>query len=81
MTRISLVVALFAIALMGCGPSYPEAPPMKEVYSTIDAMARRTQGDYTKLTPAEQSEIDSFARGHGKDYIAKRYKIITTGGK
>jgi hypothetical protein len=81
MPRVSLIVAFVAIALVGCGPSYPAIPTMKQAYATIDDMARRTKGDYTKLTPAEQSQIDAFARGHGKDYLSKRYKIITTGGK
>jgi predicted lipoprotein len=80
--RVSLiVVGVLALAMFSCGPSQPPIPSMKEAYATIDDMARRTQGDYTKLTPAEQSQIDSFAKGHGKTYLAKRYKIITTGGK
>ena len=80
--RVSLVlVGILALAISGCGPSQPPIPSMKDAYATIDDMARKTQGDYTKLTPAEQSEIDSFAKGHGKDYLAKRYKIITSGGK
>jgi hypothetical protein len=54
---------------------------MKDTYNTIDDMARKTQGDFTKLTPKEQDDLNSFARGHGKQYLLSRYKILTTGAK
>jgi len=82
------LIAVAAVAVIGffgframSGPSYPAIPTMKDTYRSIDDMARRSQGDFSKLSPDEQAELNSFARGHGKEYLANRYKIITTGGK
>jgi|GEM_PF-5292949 len=82
------LIAVVVVAFVGfvgykslSGPTYPPVPSMKDTYQTIDDMARKTQGDFSKLSPQEQSDLNSFAKGHGKEYLAKRYKIITTGGK
>jgi hypothetical protein len=79
------ILAIGAIGFFGframSGPSYPAIPTMKDAYQSIDDLARKSQGDYSKLSPQEQASLDSFARGHGKEYLAHRYKIITTGGK
>ena len=82
---IIIVLAVGFIGFVGykslSGPSYPAIPAMKDTYQSIDDMARKTQGDFSKLSPADQNNLNSFARGHGKEYLANRYKIITTGGK
>ena len=87
----ALYLALIAVVVVGVvgflgyralsGPSYPAIPKMTDTYKSIDDMARRSQGDFSKLTAEEQSNLNSFARGRGKEYLANRYKIITTGGK
>ena len=82
------LIAIAALAVIGffgykvmSGPSYPAIPAMKDTYQSIDDMARKSQGDFSKLSSEEQSNLNSFARGHGKEYLANRYKIITNGGK
>jgi hypothetical protein len=79
------VVGLALIGFIGykelSGPSYPNIPTMKDAYQSIDDMARKSQGDFSKLSPDEQANLNSFAKGRGKEYLANRYKIITTGGK
>jgi len=74
------VVGFFGFRTLS-GPSYPAIPTMKDAYASIDDMARKTQGDFSKLSPQQQADLNSFARGHGKEYLANRFKIITTGGK
>jgi hypothetical protein len=82
---IIAVVVVAAVGFFGyralSGPSYPQIPTMKDTYTSIDAMARKSSGDFSKLSPEEQANLNSFARGHGKEYIANRYKILTTGAK
>jgi hypothetical protein len=79
------ILALVVIGFVGfkamSGPTYPAIPQMKDTYKSIDDMARSSQGDFSKLSPDQQADLNSFARGHGKEYLANRYKIITTGGK
>jgi hypothetical protein len=82
------LIAIVILALIGffgyrvmSGPSYPNIPTMKDTYQSIDDMARKSQGDFSKLSAQEQANLNSFARGHGKEYLTNRYKIITTGGK
>jgi hypothetical protein len=87
MSPVTLVViAVVAVALIGffgyrvlAGPSYPAIPSMKDAYQSIDDMARKSQGDFTKLSPKEQDDLNSFARGHGKQYLLSRYKVLTSG--
>jgi hypothetical protein len=61
------------------GPSYPEIPSMKQAYQSIDDMARKSQGDFSKLTAQQQLDLNSFARGHGAQYLSSRYKVLTSG--
>lgn len=82
------LIAILAVAVVGffgframSGPSYPAIPKMSDAYKSIDDMARKSQGDFSKLSADEQANLNSFARGHGKEYLANRYRIITTGGK
>jgi hypothetical protein len=79
-----VAIAVLAVAVIGffgfrtlSGPSYPVGPDMHQAYKTIDDMARSSGGDFSKLTPDEQKQINDFARGNGKNYLAKRYKVIT----
>ena len=86
--RYLVIIAVVAVGIVGFfgyrslrGPSYPPITNIKDTYNSIDDMARKTQGDFTKLTPKEQDDLNSFARGHGKQYLQSRYKILTTGAK
>ena len=76
-----LVVAL--VAFIGykalSGPSYPAIPNMKQAYQSIDDMALKSQGDFTKLTPQQQQDLNSFARGHGAQYLKSRYNVLSSG--
>ncbi len=82
------IIAVLVVGVIGFfgyrslrGQSYPPITSMKDTYQSIDDMARKTQGDFSKLTPKEQDDLNSFSRGHGKQYLLSRYKILTTGAK
>ena len=72
------VVAFFGYKTLS-GPSYPAIPSMKQAYQSIDDMALKSQGDFSKLTSQQQQDLNSFARGHGAQYLKSRYKILTSG--
>jgi hypothetical protein len=78
-----VVVLAVVVGFLGyrslAAPSHPPIPDMKQAYQSIDDMARKTQGDFSKLAPSEQNDLNSFAKGHGKQYLLARYKILTTG--
>ena len=72
------LVAFFGFRTLS-GPSYPAIPDMKQAYQSIDDMALKSQGDFSKLTTQQQADLNSFARGHGQQYLKSRYKVLTTG--
>ena len=82
---VVIVAALAIIGFLGfkamAGP-VREAPSSQEMYGTVAKMAKKSGGDYSKLTPDDQKFLDLMSHGHGQKLLENEYaRTNASGGK
>lgn len=84
---VMVAVAVLAAALIGLFgyrtlvPSGGgQATKAADTRRSIEDMARKSGGDYTKLSPDEQKLLDATYRGNGQRALHNVYKSLTESG-
>lgn len=73
---VGLAVILFFMADFTFGPLIPPPDPFGGMTQGewVQKLARQTEGDFNKLSPADQKQMNSISRGNGARYLKVAYE-------
>jgi hypothetical protein len=76
---IALGVGLFFMADFTFGPLLPPPDPFGGMSQGewVQKLARETEGDFNKLSPANQKQMNGISRGNGARYLKVAYEKLT----
>ncbi|HZP83761.1 MAG TPA: hypothetical protein VFB21_19120 [Chthonomonadaceae bacterium] len=72
---LALVVFLGWMAYRTFGPfTPPKTFTVQDQKAWVAKLARETQGDFDKLSPADQTKLNNISFGNGATYLKKTYE-------